>query len=267
MKKSILLSVAVILSAAFTITKSKSFVPPGTVNINDTLFADEMEVSNFSWLEYVQYNKLKYGSNSKEHVSSLPDTTVWRDKLSCNEPYVNYYFRHVAYRKYPVVGISYEQAVDYCKWRTERTHVFMEIKEGKRKADDLNKPYAGKLKFEYRLPTKKEWEALAMPGLNNVNKEKAEKIKSPMYNSIVAWNYANTLKDNADVTAPTASYWPNKLGIYNAIGNVSEMVAEKNIAKGGNWRTLPENLNIWKDEEFSKPNAWTGFRCICVVKK
>src|SRR5690606_26902171 len=27
---------------------------------------------------------------------------------------------HPAYREYPVVGISYDQAVAYCKWRTDR---------------------------------------------------------------------------------------------------------------------------------------------------
>ncbi|MDP2384851.1 MAG: SUMF1/EgtB/PvdO family nonheme iron enzyme [Bacteroidota bacterium] len=267
MKKTIVLISVVILSAAFTISKSKQFIPPGTVNINDTLFVDETEISNLSWLEYVQYNKTKFGVSSNEYLSSLPDTTVWRQKMSCNEPYVNYYFRHPAYKQYPVVGVSYEQALAYCKWRTERVHIALEIKEGKRKAEDSNKEYTGKFKFGYRLPTKQEWEAMAMPGLDKVNKEKADKTKSPLYNSIVAWNYANTLKDNADVTAPTKSYWPNKLGIYNAIGNVSELVAEKGIAKGGNWRTYPEKLNIWNDEVFEKSNAWTGFRCVCVVKK
>lgn len=68
--------------------------------------------------------------------------------MSSNEPYVQYYFRHVAYREYPVVGVSYEQAQSYCKWRTERVHIALEIKEGKRKVEDVNKEYTGKLKFE-----------------------------------------------------------------------------------------------------------------------
>ena len=46
-----------------------------------------------------------------------------------------------------------------------------------------------------------------------------------------------------------------------------EMLSEKGIAKGGNWNTHPEALNIWTDEVFEKPNAWTGIRCVCVLKK
>jgi formylglycine-generating enzyme required for sulfatase activity len=34
------------------------------------------------------------------------------------EPYVEYYLRHPAYRDYPVVGINWLQASDYCAWRT-----------------------------------------------------------------------------------------------------------------------------------------------------
>ena len=138
-----------ILVVSFTI-RNKQFIPPGTVQINDTLFADKCEISNFAWHEYELFIKAKYGSLSKEHIASLPDTACWREKLAYNEPYVKYYYRHVAYREYPVVGISYEQAKAYCKWRTERVKTFLTIKK-----DFKNQ------NFEYRLPNKAEWEMLA----------------------------------------------------------------------------------------------------------
>ena len=47
---------------------------------------------------------------------------VWRDKLAYNEPLVNQYLRHPAYKYYPVVGVSWSQATDYCKWRTDRVN-------------------------------------------------------------------------------------------------------------------------------------------------
>ena len=35
---------------------------------------------------------------------------------------VTQYFRHPAYQDYPVVGVSWQQAVDYCDWRTDRVN-------------------------------------------------------------------------------------------------------------------------------------------------
>lgn len=46
-----------LLCLSFSITKTKPFVPPGTVKINDTLFTDECEVSNFSWQEFEYWTK------------------------------------------------------------------------------------------------------------------------------------------------------------------------------------------------------------------
>ena len=37
---------------------------------------------------------------------------------------------------------------------------------------------------------------------------------------------AGHLNDNADITAPIYSYWPNDYGLYNMAGNVSEWVSD-----------------------------------------
>lgn len=252
MKKLIIASIAVAL-LCLSFTKEKTFIPPGTVQINDTLFADETEISNFSWKEFEYWTKAIYGPNSKEHLAVLPDTLVWREKLSYNEPYVQYYYRHPAYKDYPVVGISYEQAIAFCKWRTERVKTFLT-----RKKDFSNH------NFEYRLPTKAEWENLAETSsfvLNNNGKDEHGKyrINCP-HPDTVGTPYP-------DVTAPIKSYEKNFIGLYNMLGNVAEMVQEKEICKGGGWRTRLEECRVGKDQAFTKPNSWTGFRCVCVVKK
>jgi len=46
----------------------------------------------------------------------------WRSRLAFNEPYVEYYFRHPAYKNYPVVGVSWLQATDFAAWRTDRVN-------------------------------------------------------------------------------------------------------------------------------------------------
>jgi hypothetical protein len=70
-----------------------------------------------------------------------------------------------------------------------------------------------------------------------------------------------------DVTAPVNSYTKNHFGLYNMIGNVSEMVTEKGTSKGGGWRHLLEECRVGKDITYEKPTSWLGFRCICIVKR
>jgi hypothetical protein len=50
------------------------------------------------------------------------------------------------------------------------------------------------------------------------------------------------------------------------IGNVSEMVLEKGISKGGSWRNILEECRVGKDIPYEKPSAMLGFRCICIFK-
>lgn len=252
------LLVITVIATSFTLKSKKEFTPPGTVQINDSLFADETEISNASWLEYEMWAINLYGKNSKEHLAALPDTLVWREKISYNEPYVLYYYRHPAYRNFPVVGISYEQAVEFCKWRTQRVKVFMTVAK---KFKDMN--------FEYRLPTKAEWERLAETSAgfltnNGKNEKGLYRLNCVHPDSVIVKGNSPTYPD---VTAPVYSYWKNLFGLYNMTGNVAEMVNEKGICKGGSWRNSLEECRIGKDKEYTKPTAWLGFRCICVVKK
>jgi formylglycine-generating enzyme required for sulfatase activity len=266
-KQLLLLGSIILLITSFTLKKKKEFLPPGTVKINDTLFADETEVSNFSWFEYEFWIKEKYGYHSKEHIAALPDTLVWRDKSAYNEPYVQYYYRHPAYKNYPVVGVSYEQVSAFIQWRMERIKEYMCISK---KYDIVS--------FEFRLPTKSEWEFLSNNG-DHVFKNDGRNEKGMItFNHVwepkdsvelkrVAAGHNGYSIENADVTAPVYAYWPNKFKLWNMIGNVSEMVLEKGISKGGSWRHRLEQCRVGKDITYEKPTAWLGFRCVCIVKK
>ena len=109
-------------------------VPKG-VTIS-SFYLDETEVRNVDYLEYLFWLERVYGSNydngsyPEVYWNALPDTNVWRDKLAFNEPLVEHYLRHPAYLQYPVVGINWEQAVDYCAWRTDRVNERILIDNG-----------------------------------------------------------------------------------------------------------------------------------------
>jgi len=96
-----------------------------------SFYMDQTEVTNFHWLEYLYWISRAYNETyPMVYKNALPDTLVWRSKLGFNEKYVDYYLRHPAYRDYPVVGVSWLQANDYCKWRTDRVNEYILIREG-----------------------------------------------------------------------------------------------------------------------------------------
>jgi gliding motility-associated lipoprotein GldJ len=103
---------------------------PRTVTVS-SFYMDEVEVTNFYWLEYLYWLDRVYGADFPEvYKKALPDTLVWRSKLAFTEPYTEYYMRHPAYRDYPVVGVNWLQANDYCAWRTDRVNEVILIREG-----------------------------------------------------------------------------------------------------------------------------------------
>lgn len=250
-----------------------------------SFYMDETEVSNFSYLEYLYWTNRVFGTNFPDiYQKALPDTLVWREKLAYNEPMVEYYLRHPSYRDYPVVGIDWLQANEFCAWRTDRVNEFILIREGLLEhtpvpTDDsyfsteayLSGKWTGQLKVKlhsfdeqvperevrmedgiflpkYRLPTEAEWEYAAY-GLvgNTVGERITDKRIYPWnghgvrnsnekYIGQINANFvrgagdmmgtAGFLNDNADITAPVYSYWPNDYGLYNMAGNVSEWVMD-----------------------------------------
>ena len=96
-----------------------------------SFYIDETEVRNLDYLEYLYWTDRVYQADYPEvFVGALPDTLVWREKLAYNEPYVNYYLRHPSYRDYPVVGINWLQASNFCSWRSDRVNEFILVREG-----------------------------------------------------------------------------------------------------------------------------------------
>lgn len=96
---------------------------PKRVTVN-SFFIDKTEVANVHYREYIYWleNTFDYEHYKDAIEASKPDTLVWRSELAYNEPYVEYYFRHPSYNYYPVVGVTWRQAYDFCIWRTDRVN-------------------------------------------------------------------------------------------------------------------------------------------------
>jgi sulfatase modifying factor 1 len=102
---------------------------PRTVTVS-SFYMDETEVTNVDYREYLFWLRRVYIDYPEVHRRSLPDTLVWRSPMGFNDPYVQNYFRHPSYNNYPVVGVSWLKANDYCVWRTDRVNEKLLIDEG-----------------------------------------------------------------------------------------------------------------------------------------
>jgi gliding motility-associated lipoprotein GldJ len=91
-----------------------------------SFYMDETEVTNLMYMEYLDWLARVYGNAGPQYkdiyTAALPDTLVWRNQLGFNEDMVNNYLRHPAFRNHPVVGVSWQQAVNFAKWRSNRVN-------------------------------------------------------------------------------------------------------------------------------------------------
>ena len=215
----------------------------------------------------------------REEVEIYPDTTVWiKDFIySYNEPMHNEYFSHPAYQDYPVVGVSWKQAMAFCNWRTHFKNSYQRSK---------NKPLVNK----FRLPSEAEWEFAARGG-----------IPSGVY----PWGGPYLLNDRgcflanfkplrgdyaadqAVYTVEAKSYLPNDFNLFNMAGNVAEWTSSsydvnayeyvaslnpnmslgrenRKVVRGGSWKDVAYYLRVSsRDYEYQDTSrSYIGFRTV-----
>ena len=182
---------------------------------------------------------------------------------------------------HPVVYVSRDEAVDFCKWLTERE-----------RADERIAP-----SLEYRLPTDLEWSllvglnddpdatpaersaraapifpwgALWPPGpviglVGNLADESALRMPGVSPDRVIAG-----FEDGFDATAPVGSFPANALGLFDLSGNVHEWVSSDytprralGVLRGGGWNTYQEE-NLYSGSRNTAPPTFAdniyGFR-------
>lgn len=249
---------------------------PGIQFIDAEFGIDRTEVTNFHWCEFLYWTGRMYGCDSKEYQSILPDTTVWEQLDTSYLELKELYLRHPSFRNNPVVGISYEQAEKYCKWRSDRVFEYLLIKakywsfnqsvycdstdfvsiERYENCELKDIPPNAKVnRFpHYHLPSEKEWYK-AM----KYNEQRMIQLSKMQLKKLKDAKGIDKYKDkpiSAEVYTGRGRF--SNRWIFYLDRNVSELLSDGKSAVGSNWGSIT-NTEVFPVTNIS--NVFIGFRC------
>ena len=156
--------------------------PVHEVRLND-FYIGKYEVTVREYLQFCEATKSHYPQWMKSK-------DVFNPKATAENYYKNTDYKPLENMDLPIVGVSWSNAVAYCKWLSKQTGQ------------------------HYRLPTEAEWEYAARGGQHSKGFIYAG---SDSINE-VAWNEGNA----ASKVHRIGKLKPNELGIYDMSGNVWE---------------------------------------------
>jgi len=220
----------------------------------------------------------------KPEINIFPDTLVWTSDYtySYNDPWSRNYFHHPSFDDYPVVGVSWKQAVAFSKWRTSILDKYLMSRE---------EP----LHDEFRLPSETEWEYAARGGFDLLPYPWGGPYTTNEVGCFLA-NFkprrGNYVADGGIKTVKVASYNPNNFGLFDMAGNVAEwtsnaydesafnfshdmnmdfnydaqdsdpQILKRKVIRGGSWKDISHFIQVGtRDYEYQDTaKSYIGFR-------
>ncbi|WP_158276198.1 SUMF1/EgtB/PvdO family nonheme iron enzyme [Brumimicrobium oceani] len=262
--------------------------PPGTTEISENLFFDQTEVTNFHWLEYSYWLKRVFGEDSEEFKSSIPNKEAHEEAYGLNISTNSLDLKHPAYRDYPVVGISYQQALDYSQWRSDRVMENFLVKKGilslphsdhKDSIFTIRKYFTGQYLNIQPNPEIQYYPEYSLP--NHETFKKSSQFVDSLYADFIetskgkkhaTTNDVNCLDQTSDSTpirpsSVNSQVYNKKLKIHHLKGNVREMTATKGEFFGLSFMDSCDldDTKIRRDDNLV--NSYTGFRNVCIYLK
>ena len=246
------------------------YIPSGTFDYNGTQVSVQAfyigigEVTNFEYRTFL-FDLLIQGRKD-EFLRAKPDQSKWNTYPMYHlKHFQDNYFSDKRYNDYCVVNISREGAELYCKWLSEEVRKYV----GTEKEAQYN---------DVRLPLRVEW----IKAASNEGKQLPYPWNGPYTRNSDGFYQGNFVQGKTDssfvfdttevnsVTAPSKSFWPNALGLYNMSGNAAEMVYEGSNrtepgTAGGSWRNWPDEVKIYAPDNFKgiiDPKPTIGFRVV-----
>lgn len=221
--------------------------------VKSKLFFGKYEVTNAEYNKFL--NNVLLSRELDLFKSCVYDSIKWHEKFPGGyiTPMLENYHWHPAYLEYPIVNISYDAANKYCEWLTQQYN-----RQSKRKYQ----------KVRFRLPTEEEWKFAA--GNGNINAKTGfenDQVQNEKqcYLANIKTGPDRFYDDGGFFQVKVDSYLPNDFGLFNMIGNVSEMTQTKGQSKGGNWFLEMKDCTIDKEFKYDGPDPRVGFRIVMEI--
>ena len=226
-----------------------------TFAMNNRLCMDLTEVPSMVWKTFLKEMKTEYGAGSEEYNSNIPDFKLWEvlfPSMTSSE-ISRIFMEEETFNLMPIVGVSYEQVLAFCKWREKLLQKELDAMD-----PDLRARFPKK--FIFRLPTNKEWARIRfMKQEKKMLKQMDNMVKKNMkFFKIEKNDVMNDSQRAGHIYQTKTDY----LGLYNIFDNVAEMTSEKGIAMGGSWNEGNEESKYNKEFTYQGAQSWLGFRCV-----